>query len=428
MKVTRTDDTVFVKCAWRLIPFIFILYLVNFIDRVNVGFAALTMNTDLQFSPAVYGFGAGILFAGYALFQVPSNLILANVGARRWMFVILLVWGVISASTAFVTSPLSFYIVRFFLGIAEAGFFPGMVLYLTYWFPKAFRARFVALFMVAIPFSYVVGGPLSTFILTHMDEVSGLRGWQWMFLIEGLPASLLAFVVLKFLPSGPFDAPWLTDGERQTIRERLSSEDTAGHQAFGPVLLDPRVYVLGIVYLGYATAYYGVQSWLPLIVQGMGFSNTATGFVVAAPFLIAMVTMVLWGQSSDRSGERVWHVAIPLILAAAGLLVASAVPSNTVVFMALTAVLIGVMSFQGPFWTLPPLFFGGSAAAGGIALINTIGTGGGGFVGPYIIGVFREATGDFALAMAVLALAPSVGAVLVLALKRSVVQKTALAE
>jgi ACS family tartrate transporter-like MFS transporter len=419
-----SDSVLFGKCARRLIPFIFLLYLVNFIDRVNVGFAALTMNRDLNFEPAVYGFGAGIFFAGYSLFQVPANLILERVGARRWIFCILLVWGAISASNAFVQSPESFYAMRILLGIAEAGFFPGMVLYLTYWFPKAYRARFVALFMVAIPFANIVGAPLSSLLL-GLDGVGGLHGWQWMFLIEGAPACLLGFVVLAYLPSGPKDAPWLNDEERRQIAARLATDDTAQHQKFLPALLDIRVTALGIVYLGYATAYYGVQLWLPQIVQAMGFSNIATGFMVALPFIAAMIAMVLWGQSSDRSGERIWHVALPLLVAMAGLLVASATSSNLVVFLALTFVLMGVMSFQGPFWTVPPMFLGGTAAAGGIAFINTIGTGGGGFLGPYVTGVFKQATGNYSLAMAALAVAPAIGAVIVLSLKRSAVPRTA---
>jgi ACS family tartrate transporter-like MFS transporter len=313
---------------------------------------------------------------------------------------------------------------RILLGLAEAGFFPGMVLYLTYWFPKAYRARLVALFMVAIPFANIIGAPLSG-VLLGLDGFGGLHGWQWMFLIEGAPACLLAFVVLATLPSGPHEAAWLTEEEKHTIAARLKADDTAQHQKFLPALRDVRLYALGVIYLGYATAYYGVQLWLPQIVQAMGFSNLMTGFLVALPFIAAMVAMILWGQSSDRSGERTWHVAGALLLAMGGLLVAAASGSNLVVFLALTAVLIGVMSFQGPFWTLPPAFLGGSAAAGGIAFINTIGTGGGGFLGPYVTGVFREATGDYSAGMLALAVAPAIGAFLVLALSRNLAPRAA---
>jgi ACS family tartrate transporter-like MFS transporter len=417
------EDAVFAKCARRLIPFIFLLYLVNFIDRVNVGFAALTMNKDLDFAPSTYGLGASIFFAGYSLFQVPANLILDRIGARRWIFCILLAWGAISAANAFVSSPVSFYAVRTFLGIAEAGFFPGMVLYLTYWFPKAFRARLVANFMLAIPFANMIGGPFSGFLL-GMDGIAGLHGWQWLFLIEGLPACVLAFVVLATLPSGPKEALWLKAEEKQTIAARLQAEDTSHHRDIWPALADPRVWALGFVYLGYSISYYGVQLWLPQIVQAMGFSNIATGFLVALPYAATMVAMAMWGRSSDKSGERIWHVAVPALVAMTGLLVASLTGANLVVFLALSFVLMSLMSLQGPFWALPQSYLGGVAAAGGIAFINTIGTGVGGFVGPNIVGVLKEAYGGYAVAMAVLALAPAMTAIVVLSLKNSVAPRT----
>jgi ACS family tartrate transporter-like MFS transporter len=418
------EDAVFAKCARRLIPFIFLLYLVNFIDRVNVGFAALTMNKDLDFAPSTYGLGASIFFAGYSLFQVPANLILDRIGARRWIFCILLAWGAISAANAFVSSPVSFYAVRTFLGIAEAGFFPGMVLYLTYWFPKAFRARLVANFMLAIPFANMIGGPFSGFVL-GMDGIAGLHGWQWLFLIEGLPACVLAFVVLATLPSGPKEALWLKAEEKQTIAARLQAEDNSHHRDMWPALADPRVWALGFVYLGYSISYYGVQLWLPQIVQAMGFSNIATGFLVALPYAATMVAMVMWGRSSDKSGERIWHVAVPALVAMTGLLVASLTGANLVVFLALSFVLMSLMSLQGPFWALPQSYLGGVAAAGGIAFINTIGTGAGGFVGPNIVGVLKEAYGGYGVAMAVLALAPAMTAIVVLSLKNSVAPRTA---
>jgi ACS family tartrate transporter-like MFS transporter len=418
------DDPVFAKCAQRLIPFIFVLYLLNFIDRVNVGFAALTMNADLGFSPAVFGLGGGIFFFGYSLFQIPANLVLDRIGARRWIFCILLLWGFVSASNAFVRSPASFYAVRILLGIAEAGFFPGMVLYLTYWFPKAYRARLVANFMIAIPFANIIGGPVSSLILT-MDGVAGLHGWQWLFLIEGLPTSLIAFAVLAYLPSGPHEAHWLSTAEKATIAARLKSEDTPQHRDFLGALRDPRVWALGIAYMCYAIGYYGVQLWLPQIVRGMGFSNLATGFVVAASFVATMIAMILWGRSSDRSGERIWHIALPALAAVGGLIVASAAPSDLIVFLALTLVLASLMALQGPFWSLPQAYLGGAAAAGGIALINTIGTGAGGFIGPYLTGVLREATGGYSVGMAVLAVAPAVTAIVALGLRRAVAPRAA---
>ncbi len=419
-----TDDAVFAKCVRRLIPFIFLLYLFNFIDRVNVGFAALTMNADLNFTPAVFGLGGGIFFFGYSLFQIPANLILDRIGARRWIFCILLVWGAVSACNALVTAPANFYAVRILLGIAEAGFFPGMVLYLTYWFPKAYRARLVSYFMLAIPFANIVGGPVSSLILA-MDGIAGLHGWQWLFLLEGAPTSFLAFAVLALLPSGPKEASWLTDGDKSVIAARLAIEDKPQHRDFLAALADVRVWALGVVYMCYAISYYGVQLWLPQIVHGMGFSNLATGFMVALSFMVTMIAMFLWGRSSDRSGERIWHVVAPAFVAMAALLVASLTGSDLVVFLALTAALASLMALQGPFWSLPQSYLGGVAAAGGIALINTVGTGTGGFIGPYLTGLLKEATGSFSVGMAVLALAPAIMAILALSLKRGVAPQAA---
>jgi MFS transporter, ACS family, tartrate transporter len=387
-------------------------------DRVNVGFAALTMNRDLGFSPAVYGFGAGAFFLGYAVFQVPANAILERVGARRWIFLILLVWGALSAANAAIHNASQFYTVRILLGIVEAGFFPGMILYLTYWFTKSFRARLVALFMAAVPLANVVGAPLSSLIL-GLNGAGGLAGWQWLFVIEGIPTMLLAFVVLKFLPDGPADAPWLNDEERSIIAARLKSDDTSEHRSFWPALRDPRVYALGVVYFGYSIAFYGVGLWMPQIVQGMGVSNLMTGFVIAPAYFVALVAMILWGRSSDRSGERAWHVALPALMMMTAFLIGSVVQNNFVVYLMLSLVLVGSMALQGPFWVLPSSFLGGAAAAGGIALINTMGTAAGGFAGPYILGLIKEATGGYAAGMVALAAGPLLTASIVLILGRA---------
>jgi ACS family tartrate transporter-like MFS transporter len=411
-------DQVFAKCAWRLVPLMTLLYFVNIMDRVNVGFAALTMNRDMGFSPAVYGFGAGAFFLGYALFQVPSNMILERVGARLWIALILVSWGLISASNAAVSGANGFYAVRIALGLVEAGFYPGMILYFTYWFPKDYRARLVALFMAALPLANVAGAPLSGLIL-GMNGFWGLEGWRWLFLIEAAPAILLAFLVMKFLPDRPAKAPWLSNEEKHFIAAQLQDEATARHVRLWPAFTDPRVYALAVVYFGYAVGNYGVGLWLPQIVQGMGVSNLATGFVVALPYLASLIAMVLWGRSSDRSGERVWHVAAPAMLMAASLFTASLLHSNPAILLALSLVLIGALALQGPFWVLPPAYLGGAAAAGGIAFINAIGTGGGGFFGPYLLGRMRETTGGFAAGMAVLAIAPALSAVVVLSLGRS---------
>ena len=321
------DERIFTKCAWRLIPLMLALYFVNYLDRVNVAFASLTMVRDLNFSPSEYGFGAGILFVGYFAFHVPANLILERIGARRWMFLILLVWGALSAATALVQGPISFFVLRFILGAAEAGLYPGLIFYLTLWFPPAYRARYVANFLIGLPLAFVIGSPLSGLLL-ELDGLGGLHGWQWMFILEGLPACVLAFVVLKMLPDGPAQAAWLSPGEKQFIATRLAAQDPTEHPKLWQALSDKRVIALGLIYLADQSAASGSRFWMPQIVQGMGFSNLVTSVIVALPFLVAMGVMFAWGKSSDVKGERVWHVAIPLLLTGAGFVIASATSSN----------------------------------------------------------------------------------------------------
>ena len=412
------QEAVFAKCAWRLMPLITILYFANIMDRVNVSFASLTMNHDLGFSPAVYGFGSGVFFLGYALFQVPANAVLERMGARRWIFLILLLWGLLSASNAFVQGARSFYAVRVALGVVEAGFYPGMILYLTKWFTRPHRGRLVAIFMAALPAANIVGGPLSSLIL-GMNGDLGLHGWQWLFLIEGAPAVLLAFAVLALLPDGPRKAAWLSHDEQALLARELSAEDTSQHRDFWRALADPKVLGLAVVYFGYSVGLYGVGLWLPQIVKSMGVSNLANGFVVALPYIAATIAMIWWGRHSDRTGERIWHVAWPGMLMVASLLVASVSHANLVIFLALALVQVGALALQGPFWVLPSTFLGGAAAASGIALINSIGTGGGGFVGPYVLGLMREMTGGFAAGMAALAVGPVLTVAIVLILGRA---------
>ena len=414
-----TEDRVFSKCAWRLIPFMILLYLVNYIDRVNAGFAALTMNKDLGLSPSVFGLGAGIFFIGYSLFQVPANIILDRIGTRRWVFCILATWGAISTATALVQGPASFYVLRFLLGVAEAGFTPGMIYYLSIWFPRSYRARFTGGFFVAVPLAFIVGGPLSGSIL-GMDGVSCLHGWQWLFLLEGGPAVVLAFAVLKFLPDGPEQAAFLNPDEKKLIAARLAAEESPTEQRdLSQGLLDPRVIALGLVYFGISSGAYGVQLWLPQIVQAMGYSNFATGFVSALPFVAGVAGLIVWGRSSDLRGERIWHVALPTLLAASSFVVAAFAPSDLVVLIALTFATVGIRSVQGPYWSLLSSFQSGPAAAGGIALASTIGTGLGGFFGPTIIGVLREQSGGYASGMLALAVGQMLATVIVLAFGRA---------
>jgi ACS family tartrate transporter-like MFS transporter len=419
-----SDDRVFAKCAWRLIPFMSLLYLINVIDRTNAGFAALTMNKDLGFSPAVFGFGAGIFFIGYAFFQVPANLMLEKVGPRRWMFCIIAAWGLLSASNALVHTPTSFYVVRFFIGSAEAGFFPGMLLYLNYWFPRRNLARFTACFMIANPGSGVVGGPLSSVIL-GMDGVAGVHGWQWLFLMEGLPAFLLSFAVLVLLPDAPARASWLTSDEKHAIAVRLAAEEPAGRPDLWPALRDLRVLSLGIAYFTFNASIYGVILWLPQIVQSMGFSNAATGFVVALCYLMAVPALVLVGHSSSKRGERFWHVVLPWLLAAASLAVAGVVQSNAIHLAALGLGLIGSYAGLPTFFSVPSSFLRGTAAAGGIGLVGTFGNFGS-FFGPALIGVLVQGSGDYRTGFAADSLGFGFAALIVLAVGRAMATRPVL--
>jgi MFS transporter, ACS family, tartrate transporter len=410
-----SKQQIFAKCAWRLVPFMMLLYLVNYLDRVNAGFAALTMNVDLDFSPSIFGFGAGVFFLGYLLFQVPANAVLERAGARRTVFCIMAAWGALSAATAFVQDALSFYVMRFFLGVAEAGFFPGMIFYLTLWFPKEYRTRFAATFCCAIPLSGIVGAPLSAAIL-DLNGMGGLHGWQWLFLVEGLPASMLAFAVFKFLPDGPAQAPWLDEAEKKMIAARLGSE-TSQEKDLWSALRDPRVIALSLAGFAEGSSLYGTSLWLPQIVKGMGFSTLGTGIVVALCYVVTMVVMVLWGYASDRSGERMRYAAFAWLLAAAGFLTAILAPSDAVVLIGLTLAVAGTLSAIPPFVTIVPTFLFGAAAAGGIALLNAV-VSLGGFAVPYFIGVLRERSGDYASGMAMLAVGLVISALIVLALRR----------
>ncbi|HXC54537.1 MAG TPA: MFS transporter [Rhizomicrobium sp.] len=411
------DSRVFAKAAWRLIPVMALLFVVAYLDRVNVSSASLTMNKDLALSAQAYGFGAGIFFFGYFLFEVPSNVILEKIGARIWISRIMLTWGMVSMANAFVTGPLSFYVVRFTLGLAEAGFFPGMVLYLTYWFPSLVRARLIALFLAALPLTNLVGGPLSGLIL-GMEGYLHLHGWQWLFLIEGLPSVLLGLLVLRWLPNGPADAKFIGADERATIAAALAAEPRHAHTGLLPMLLDPRVWLLSLPDFGIVLALYGVNLWLPQIVRGMGFSILQTSFLAALPYLAAMFVMVLWGISSDARGERIWHIAVASLLGAAGLVGAALFQSHALVLLSLSVSVCGVYAALAVFWTLPPSFLGGTAAAGGIALINSI-SNLGGFFGPAIMGWLKQHTGTYAAGMGVLAAGLVVAAVLVIAIGRT---------
>jgi MFS family permease len=444
MAVTpQFEAATYKKVAARLIPFLFVCYIVAFLDRVNVGFAKLQMAGDLQFSDAIYGAGAGVFFIGYFIFEVPSNVILEKVGARVWIARIMITWGLISAAFMFTGSihwgPLAtavgfsdaqftFYFLRFMLGVAEAGFFPGIILYLTYWFPDARRAQMVALFMTAIGVSQLVGSPVSAAIMQFMDGAQGLRGWQWLFLLEGIPSVIIGFLVLALLPDGPRNARWLTAQERDMLTSRIE-HDNAGKGELGgrhhlfDAFKDGRVWALALVYFAQATCFYAVSFWMPTIIQELGIDKKdllKVGLLSMIPWGASIAAMIWWGSHSDRTGERRWHCASGLLLIMAGLLLLGLVhqsPSMSIV--ALTIITIGWAGAVCTFWSLPTAFLSGTAAAAGIALINSVGNLGG-YFGPDLIGRIRMAAHGAAEAafftLAALALA---GALIVLFLPRT---------
>ena len=384
------------KLTWRLVPFLFLLYIVAYLDRINVGFAALQMQQELHFDDAVYGLGAGMFFAGYFFFQVPSNLALQRFGAKHWIALLMITWGVISACMALTRTPRSFYVLRFLLGSAEAGFFPGVILYLKSWFPAAARARTVARFMTASPLSGVIGGPISGLLLS-MHGTTGLSGWQWLFLLEGIPAVVLGFVVLVYLTNRPEDANWLSGEQREwllrTLKDEAAQVATSG-SAFS-AFWSGRIWMLCFVYFGLNTVSYGISLWLPNFIRNASRgSNFLIGMLSAIPYIAAAIAMVVVGLDSDRTGERRWHLAIPAFVGALGLLAAAQSSSTLVLIVAISIASVGVQSMVGPFWAIPTTLLGGSAAAVGIALMNSVGNLGG-FFGPSIIGFVRRETGGF---------------------------------
>ena len=308
--------------SWRLIPFLVLAYFFSYLDRVNLGFAALTMNADLKFTPLIFAWGAGIFFIGYFIFEVPSNLALEKFGASRWIARIMVTWGIISALMATVSGEMSFYVLRFLLGVAEAGFFPGIILYLTYWYPAKYRARFLAAFAIAVPVSTVIGAPISGLLL-GLDGVMGLRGWQWLFIIEGIPSVLLGIVTWFYLTDRPEKADWLTTEQKAWLSAKLQAEiatkQAAKHLTLGEALSSPKVITLSLIYFGFVGALYGMQFWLPQIVKAFGLTNAQTGFVTAIPYLFGTIAMILWARHSDATRERVAHVGGPLLLTAAAL-------------------------------------------------------------------------------------------------------------
>jgi len=393
------ERRVFAKIGWRLMPLLIVSYILNYLDRTNVSFAALTMNDALGLTAEQFGYGSGIFFLGYCFLELPSNLILYRVGARRWIARIMISWGLISATTSLASGPFSFYLLRFLLGAAEAGFFPGIAFYLSTWFPSEYRTRIIAWFMVAIPVSSVIGGPLSSLLLS-LDGAGGLAGWQWLFIVEGLPVIAVGLSVLWLLPDRPEDAAWLTDDDRRIVSERLERERKPREvRRLRDALADTRVWTLAGVQFGFLVGSYGVGFFLPQILQARQLTNVQIGFLTSGCYACATVAMIVWARHVDRGGRKLTHLALSCAVSAAGFLAAVVFRGNFwMAFAGITVAVIGVNGARAIFWTIPPRFLSGIAAAGGLAFINSIGTSGG-QVGPYVMGWLRQYTGSFTIGL-----------------------------
>ena len=408
------ETTTLTKVTKRLVPFLILCYFIAYLDRVNVGFAALTMNQDLGLSQTAFGFGAGIFFLAYFVFEVPSNLMLERFGARKWIARIMVSWGLLSGLMAFIPNIASgtgmgnenaFYLIRVLLGVAEAGFFPGIIFYLTLWFPAEYRARIVGYFMAAIPLSTVIGAPISG-VLLSLHGLGGLAGWQWLFIIEAVPALILAGVVFFYLTDRPADADWLAPEERNWLADRLTLErkqrDTAHEFTVAQALTNPKVIALSLVYFGAVATNYGLGFFLPQIVKTFGLTTFMTTVVAAIPYAVGTIAMVWWGRRSDHVGERRWHVAIPLIIAAAGIAGSTVLDDPTLKMISFCVAGFGIFACLPVFWTLPTAFLSGAAAAAGIAVVNSIGNLAG-FAGPFAMGWIKDHTGSYAGGLLLLA-------------------------
>ena len=402
------------KVSWRLVPFLMLCYFIAYLDRVNVGFAGGPMSKDLGFSASVFGGAAGIFFIAYFFFEVPSNLALDRIGARVWIARIMFTWGLVAGAQAFVRGETSLYAVRLLLGVAEAGFFPGIIFFLTLWFPAAYRARIIGWFMFAIPISTVIGAPISGALL-NLDGWMGLRGWQWMFIVEAVPSLLLSFVVFLYLTDRPANALWLNSDERQWLRNRLAAEaatrERHGAASWLKSMLDLRVLALGLVYMALNIPQYGLSFFLPQIVKAFGITNVQAGFVTSLPYAVGAVSMVLWSRHSDATKERKWHTIIPFLAMVVGLLAAAYSPTPTLKMLSICVAGFGFFAVLPVFWTLPTAFLSVGGAAAGIAAVNSIGNLGG-YFGPKTFGYLKDTHGEFA-SLVFLAVSALIGAVIV---------------
>lgn len=382
------------KNAWRLLPLLTLAFVFNYIDRTSVGFAALTMNQDLGLTATQFGWGAGVLFAGYCLLEIPSNLAMYKVGARRWLTRIMVTWGLAAAGTAFVQGPTSFYVLRFLLGVAEAGFFPGVTFLLAAWFPSQYRVRVLAFFMLGVPISSIVAGPMSVWLL-QLDGLLNLHGWQWMFLVQGLPAVFIGLVLLAKLRDHPKDADWLTQEERDELICMLEEEPrNKPKKALWSALTDGRVLLLAAIQFGFVLGSYGIGIWLPQILKQHGLSTMNIGYLSTIPYIAAVVGMIVWARIVDKSTNKVLHLMLACLLGAVGLAASTVSSGLTAELFGISVAVLAVSSARAVFWTIPTRFLTGIAAAGGLAFINSIGTMGG-FVGPFMVGAIKDYTGSF---------------------------------
>ena len=420
-----TEKSAYHKVFWRIMPFLMLCYVIAYLDRVNVGFAKLQMAQDLQFSETVFGLGAGLFFIGYFLFEVPSNLLMHRIGARIWIARIMITWGIISAAFVFVQTPTQFYVMRFLLGLAEAGFYPGVILYLTYWYPSHRRAKMIALFMSGIPVAGMFGNPLSGWIMDAFHDTHGWAGWQWMFFIEALPAFAIGIVTIFVLRDGIDKAPWLSSDEKRVLKRNIEEDERAASTAattdgqrnvhsLGAVFSDRRVWWMCLIYFCFVTGQYALTFWMPTLVKASGVTgNLNIGLLSAIPFLCAIVVMNILGHSADARRERRWHLIVPALMGATGFAIAASFTHNTTVAIAaLSLAAAGVLTCAPLFWSLPTSFLSGIAAASGIAVVNSVGNLAG-FVSPYMVGALKDMTQSTQLPMYVLSAILVVGALLV---------------
>ncbi|KAB2328316.1 MFS transporter [Cytobacillus depressus] len=422
MQKSELEERTLKKVSRRIIPYIFVLYIIAFLDRVNIGYAALDMNKALGLTATAMGLISGIFFISYFLFEVPSNMLMHRIGARKWIGRIMISWGIVVIITAWVQNANHLYILRFILGVAEAGFFPGVILYITYWFRGKERARAVALFMAALPVSNIIGAPLSTWIMDNINW-AGMEGWRWMFILEGIPAVILGIVTIFYLTDRPDQAKWLTKEEKEWLISELENENkrktSNNNHKLKDIFASTRVWRLSFIYLTLVTGLYGIGFWMPTIIKGFSdiLSNSQVGLIAMIPYILGGIGMVLWARNSDRTGERKMHAALPPLIGAIGLFGCGLTTNPVVSIVMMSIVTVGIYSIFGPFWAIPSLFLSEYEAAVGIALISSIGNLGG-FIGPYVIGYVKDATGSVEMGLYFLSLVLFICFLLVFTIKK----------